>query len=103
MSVRGHHIMWITGAASPAEALKKLEGFRLDGVVQKMRCAFLLTHGAADEQISMAEPQALFDAVGSTDKTLRVFTTEEGGSQHCQRDYLSIGVTTMYDWLAEKL
>ena len=51
----------------------------------------------------MADAQALFDAVGSTDKTFRVFTTEEGGSQHCQRDYLSIGVTTMYDWLAEKL
>ena len=103
MSVPGHHIMWITGASSPEEALKKLEGFRLDGVVQKMRCAFLLTHGADDEQISMADAQALFDAVGSTDKTFRIFTTEEGGSQHCQRDYLSIGVTTMYDWLAEKL
>jgi fermentation-respiration switch protein FrsA (DUF1100 family) len=68
-----------------------------------MRCPFLLTHGADDEQISMADAQALFDAVGSKDKTFRVFTTEEGGSQHCQRDYLSIGVSTMYDWLAEKL
>ena len=103
MSVPDHHIMWITGASSPEQALKKLEGFRLDGVVQKMRCAFLLTHGADDEQNSMADAQALFDAVGSTDKTFRVFTTEEGGSQHCQGDYLSIGITTMYDWLAEKL
>ena len=68
-----------------------------------MCCAFLFTHGADDEQISMADAQVLFDAVGSSDKTPRVFTTDEGGSQHCQRDYLSIGVTTTYDWLAEKL
>jgi dienelactone hydrolase len=103
MSVPGHHITWILGAGSLEDALKKLEGFRLDGVVQRMRCAFLLTHGADDEQIPMADAQALFDAVGSADKTFRIFTTEEGGSQHCQRDYLTHGASVIFDWLAEKL
>jgi fermentation-respiration switch protein FrsA (DUF1100 family) len=103
MSVPGHHIMWILGVENLNDALKRLEGFRLDGVVQRMRCPFLLTHGADDEQIPMADAQALFDAVGSADKTLRVFTTEEGGSQHCQRDYLTLGNTAIFDWLAEKL
>jgi dienelactone hydrolase len=103
MSVPGHHIMWILGVASLEEALRKLEGFRLDGVVQRMRCPFLLTHGADDEQIPMADAQALFDAVGAADKTFRVFTTEEGGSQHCQRDYVTHGTSVMWDWLAEKL
>jgi dienelactone hydrolase len=103
MSVPGHHIMWILGVGTLEEALKKLEDFRLDGVVQRMRCAFLLAHGAADEQVPMADAQALFDAVGSADKTFRVFTTEEGGSQHCQRDYLTLGSNCIFDWLAEKL
>jgi dienelactone hydrolase len=103
MSVPGHHIMWILGVDNLNDALKHLEGFLLDGVVQRMRCPFLLTHGADDEQIPMADAQALFDAVGSADKTLRVFTTEEGGSQHCQRDYLTLGNSTIFDWLAEKL
>ena len=103
MSVPGHHISWILGVNTLDEALKKLEQFRLDGVVQKMRCAFLLTHGAEDEQIPMADAQALFDAVGSEDKTLRVFTAEEGGAQHCQRDYLTHGTSVIFDWLAEKL
>ena len=74
-----------------------------DGVVQRMRCAFLLTHGAEDEQVPMADAQALFDAVGSRDKTFRVFTPEEGGAQHCQRDYLTHGASVIFDWLAEKL
>jgi dienelactone hydrolase len=103
LSVPGHHIMWILGVDSLDEALKKLEPYRLDGVVQKMRCPFLICHGAEDEQISLADAQALYNASGSSDKTLRVFTAEEGGSQHCQRDYLSLGVATMWDWFEDKL
>jgi dienelactone hydrolase len=103
LSVPGHHIMWILGVNSLEEALKKLEPYRLDGVVQKMRCPFLICHGAEDEQISLADAQALYNASGSADKTLRVFTAEEGGSQHCQRDYLTLGVATMWDWFEDKL
>ena len=45
MSVPGHHISWILGVDTVEEALRRLEPFRLDGVVQKMRCPFLVTHG----------------------------------------------------------
>ena len=103
MPIPGDQISWITGANTLEEALMKLEGFRLDGVVQRMRCAFLLAHGADDEQIPMADARALFQAVGSTDKTFRLFTTQEGGSQHCQRDHLMHGTSVIFDWLAEKL
>ena len=37
------------------------------------------------------------------DKTFRVFTEEEGGAQHCQRDYLTRAVDVIADWLDEKL
>jgi dienelactone hydrolase len=103
MSVPGHHIMWILGADSLDEALRRLEPFRLDGVVQKMRCPFLVVHGADDEQVPLADAQALYDACGSADKTIRVFTGEEGGAQHCQRDYLTLGCATMWSWFEDKL
>jgi dienelactone hydrolase len=103
LSVPGHHIMWILGVDTLDAALKKLEPFRLDGVVQKMRCPFLVVHGADDEQVPLADAQALYDACGAQDKTLRVFTAEEGGAQHCQRDYLTLGVATMWDWFEDKL
>ena len=51
----------------------------------------------------LADAQALFNAVGSADKTLRIFSAEEGGAQHCQNDYLTHGSATIFDWLAEKL
>ena len=103
MSVPGHHIMWILGVDSLDAALKKLEPFRLDGVVQHMRCPFLVVHGEDDEQIPLRDAQALYDACGSADKTLRVFTSQEGGAQHCQRDYLSLGTAVMWNWLEDKL
>ena len=103
LSVPGHHIEWIMGAKSVDEALKKLEPFVLDGVMQKMRCPFLLVHGAEDEQIPLADAQKQFDACGSKDKTFRVYTAEEGGAQHCQRDYLTLVVADMWNWFDEKL
>jgi dipeptidyl aminopeptidase/acylaminoacyl peptidase len=103
LSVPGHHIMWILGVNSLEEALKKLEPFRLDGVVQKMRCPFLIVHGDNDEQVPVSDARKLYEASGSPDKTLRVFTAEEGGTQHCQRDYLTLVVAEMWDWFEDKL
>ena len=85
------------------QALEKLEGFKLGGVVEKMRCPFLLVHGQDDQQISMSVARKLYNAVGSKDKTLRVFTGKEGGAQHCQMDNVTLAVSCITDWLKEKL
>ena len=103
LSVPGHHISWILGVDTLYEALKGLEGFPLDGVVQQMECPFLVTHGEKDAQIPLEDAWALYNAVGSKDKTIRVFTEEEGGSEHCQRDNPTLGQTFIFDWLQEKL
>jgi hypothetical protein len=103
LPVPADHLLWACGVKTYDEALKKIEGFRLDGVAQKVECPFLLTHGAEDAQVSMAEAQKLFNAIGAKDKTFRVFTAEEGGAQHCQRDYLTLVCDVIADWLEEKL
>jgi len=97
------HLQWVLGVNDRDSALKKLEGFRLDGIVQKMTCPFLLLHGAGDEQIPLPIAEKLFDAVGSKQKALKVFTREEGGFHHCQVDDATIGVHYMYDWIADVL
>ena len=103
MSVPGHHICWILGVEDLSEVLEKLQEYKLDGVVQKMACPFLITHGSEDEQVPLQDAKALLNASGSTDKTLRVFTPLEGGAQHCQRDYATLAYTEMFDWLQDKL
>src|SRR6187549_3161993 len=103
LSVPPEHLMWVFGVKSRAEAMKKLEGFRLDGIVQKMKCPFLLLHGAGDEQIPLAIAEKCFAAVGSKEKTLKVFRREEGGFHHCQVDNVTIGTNYMWDWAADML
>ena len=102
LPVPADHLLWACGVNNYDDALKKIENFKLDGVAQKVTCPFMLMHGAADAQVSMAEAQKLFDTIGSKDKTFRVFTEEEGGAQHCQRDYVTRAVDVVADWLDEK-
>jgi dipeptidyl aminopeptidase/acylaminoacyl peptidase len=102
LPVPADHLLWACGVETYDEALEKLEGFRLQGIAEKVQCPFLLLHGAEDAQVSMADARTLFESIGSKDKTFRVFTAEEGGAQHCQRDYLALAVDTVCDWLEEK-
>ena len=84
------------------EALKKLEGFKSGDVAHKVTVPFLLMHGTEDAQVSTADAEKLFNAIAATDKTLRVFTADEGGAQHCQRDYLTLACDTVADWLEDR-
>lgn len=99
MSVPWQHLLWIFNVDTREAAMQKLEGFRLDGVVQKITCPFLMVHGEGDEQIPLALAQQCFDAVGSKHKTMKVFTRAEGGYHHCQIDNASVGAAYMWDWL----
>jgi dienelactone hydrolase len=101
-SVAGHHIIWVLGVESIEEALSKLEPFRLDGVVQRMKCPFLVMHGEHDAQVSADIARQLFEAAGASEKTLKVYSAAEGGAQHCQMD--QGGATEDWaDWFVEKL
>lgn len=103
LPVPGDHLAWSTGTGSAADALAALEGFRLDGVAQQMRCPFLVLHGEDDQQVPVADARALHEACGSADKTLRIFTGAEGGAQHCQMDNLSVALPVICGWLESRL
>ncbi|MGH9086528.1 MAG: alpha/beta hydrolase family protein [Acidimicrobiales bacterium] len=103
MSVAGDHICWVLGCDTFDEALDLLGAYALDGVVQDMRCPYLLLHGARDEQIPLADAEAVLAAVGSADKELRVFDERTGGATHCQNDRLTAGTVAWADWFADRL
>ena len=69
----------------------------------QLRMPVLITHGTEDEQVPLEDAHRLYDAIAAKDKTLRIFDAEEGGAQHCQRDYLTHAGAVMADWLVEKL
>ncbi|MGC2714023.1 MAG: alpha/beta hydrolase, partial [Pseudolabrys sp.] len=97
------HISWVLNASSQDDVLTRLAQFKLDGVVQRITCPFLMLHGEGDEQIPLQEAQKCFAAVGSKNKTMKIFTREEGGYHHCQIDNQSICSAYMWDWLENVL
>ena len=103
LSVPWHHLLWVFGVKTKEEAFKKLEGFKLDGVIQKMTCPYLLVYGEGDQQCPFEHARKSIDAAGSAHKELKIFTREEGGYHHCQVDNVSIGTAYMWDWAAQVL
>lgn len=102
LPVPAEHLLWATGTDTYEQALTKLEGFKSGDVAGKVTVPFLLMHGEEDAQVSRADADKLFAAIASKDKTMRVFTAQEGGAQHCQRDYLSLACDTVADWLDDR-
>ncbi len=102
LPVPAEHLLWACGVETYDAALKKLEGFKSGAIADKVTVPFLLLHGAEDAQVSTADAEKLFNAIASKDKTMRVFTADEGGAQHCQRDYLTLACDTVADWLEDR-
>jgi dipeptidyl aminopeptidase/acylaminoacyl peptidase len=98
------HFRWVMGCLDDAEAaIRKAELFSLADVAPKIECPFLVVHGADDKVVPVANAQKLHEAVGAKDKTLRVFTAEDGGSSHALADNRPLAVDYIADWIAAKL
>ena len=63
----------------------------------------LLPIGSSGDTFFDRVTHTLFDAVGSKQKMLKVFTREEGGFHHCQVDNMTIGTHAMWDWACDVL
>jgi len=92
---------WILGLNDPEVALERARDFSLAGVAEKIGCPVLITHGADDRVVPVQAAHDLYAALRTPKKTLRIFTPEEGGAQHCQVDDRPLGVAFIADWIAE--
>jgi esterase/lipase len=95
--------VWITGSKDEAEAAKKLPAFTLEGILHRIHIPALITHGLNDEMVPVASAERTYREIASTDKTLRIYSPEEGGDTHINIDNWSQVVPVMADWLRAKL
>ena len=99
-----NHVMWVFGAKDMDDFFAKARGMCLDGVMDRIRVPFLITHGAQDRQISPDYAQQSYDQlVNSTRRELKIFTEREGGVEHVGADNMSFGRSYIADWFAETL
>ncbi len=103
ISAPSFQLPWVLGMPDMAACMKKLENYRLTGIAEKIQCPFYCIHGENDNIVPLEFAQQLHDAVGSKDKTLKILTAHDGGSDHCQEDNRQVGANLVADWLAKRL
>ena len=98
------HVMWVFGAKDMPDFLSKAEGMNLNGILDRIKVPFLVTHGARDRQIAVDYAHQTFDQlVNSPQRELKIFTDREGGVEHVGADNMSFGRDYIADWFAETL
>ena len=98
------HVMWAFGAATMDEFLAKAADMHLNGVMERIRVPFLVTHGAKDRQIPLDYAHQSFDQlVNSPARELKIFTEREGGVEHVGADNMSYARDYIADWFAATL
>jgi dienelactone hydrolase len=98
------HVQWVFGAADMDEFLTKAEHIHLNGVLDRIRVPFLVTHGENDRQIPLKYAHETFaQLVNSPRKDLMVFDASTGGVEHSSLDNPNNAGNMIADWLAEQL
>jgi dipeptidyl aminopeptidase/acylaminoacyl peptidase len=92
---------WVAGANDEDEGIEIAKTFSLKDVAKNITCPFLVTHAGNDRVVPVENAQKLYDAVGSANKTIKIFTTEEGGAEHAHVDNRQVGIDFAADWLED--
>lgn len=97
-----NHMKWVFGAKSMAEAIEKARPFKLEGVLNEMKCPYLVLHGGHDV-LGVENSKTVYEYAkkNGVKVTLRLTTEEETGAEHCQHDNPTLGQELMGDWLAD--
>jgi dienelactone hydrolase len=98
------HVLWVWGESDVDTFIRNAERVTLDGVVEQITCPFLITHGENDRQIPVADAYRSYEqAVRSPKREVRVFTAEEGATEHIGLDHLPHVGSFTADWIEDTL
>jgi dienelactone hydrolase len=91
---------WVIGAPDDPTALEWAKRFTLAGCIGAIECPVLALHGENDRIVPVEEARTLHAKL-TTRKHLKIFTAEEGGTEHCQVDNRPMGMDYIADWLID--
>ena len=98
------HVMWAFGAKDMDDFHARSADMHLNGVMERIKVPFLVTHGERDRQIALDYAHQSFGQLtASPRRELKIFTDREGGVEHVGADNMSFGRDYIADWFAETL
>jgi pimeloyl-ACP methyl ester carboxylesterase len=97
------HGQYVMGGSTPREfAAKTLDYHLREGIAERISCAVLICE-AAEDLFFKGQPDQVFEALTTTDKTIMRFTEEEGADAHCHFGAQRYAFGRMFDWLEDRL
>jgi dienelactone hydrolase len=96
-------LMFVTGTDNMDDAVARIADFKVAPIGARVKCPFLIAHGAEDQQVPAGDAEKMFAAIGASDKELKIFDGENGGAAHCQFDNQPPALQYIADWLVRKL
>jgi dienelactone hydrolase len=98
------HVEWVFGASGLDDFMQRAEAMHLNGVLDRIKVPFLVTHGENDRQIPLQYAHQTYEQlVNSPCRELKIFTAHEGGVEHSSLDNPANAGNYIADWLAEQL
>jgi dienelactone hydrolase len=98
------HVRWVWGAKDVDEFMALAEKVHLDGILDRIRVPFLVTHGLKDSQIPLHWAERTYEQlINSPKRELKIFDERTGGVQHSSFDNSANAGAYIADWVAETL
>src|SRR5580658_832935 len=77
------HVLWAFGARDMTDFLNRAADMHLNGIMDRIRVPFLVTHGAKDRQIAVEYAHQSYEQlINAPVRELKIFTEREGGVEH---------------------
>jgi pimeloyl-ACP methyl ester carboxylesterase len=90
--------MWVFGADTFAELIRRARDYSLDGVAHKIVAPTLIMDPENDQNLK-GQPQLVEQALTGAKTTLVTLTAREGAGEHTHAGALARAHQTMFDWL----
>jgi pimeloyl-ACP methyl ester carboxylesterase len=98
------HVRWVFGAPDMESFMEVARKLTLEGVLDRVRAPFLVTHGEHDRQIPLEWAQRTYaQLVNCPRREIKVFTARDGGVEHVSADNMANARDFIADWVAETL
>jgi len=97
-------ISWFFDVDTVEDLLAVTSKFTVRDIIADVTMPMLIVHGEGDRQVPVEEARKVHAAAANCrDLELRIFTREEGASEHCGIDNYTLQVQYIADWMADRL
>ena len=98
------HVQWVFDKPDLDNFMAWAPNMTLEGVMERIRVPYLLTHGEKDTQIPFEDADKQIGAcINSPKAELKIFDADEGGAAHASADNKSIATSFIADWIHDNI